>query len=279
MPTGTLTKKIHGQEKYCVRTPPRIRPTAEPPIAIAAQTASARARSAPSSKVVEMIESAAGEISAAPRPCNAREPTSIASLEARPSRSEAPVKITRPSRKSRLRPSRSPARPPSRRKPPKTSVYALTIHCRLPSERWRSLWIEGRATFTIVASSTTMNCARQIRTRTTQGLVACLRTAAPSFTRGNFSLGAGIVADTCAERKFAMYAMFCYPRAREPGDGGPSGAEEAADARRNRPRRARPLRRARLRGDDPGRDRRGRGRLHTDHLRVLPEQGGHPLLR
>src|SRR5436190_1372377 len=30
MPTGTLTKKIHGQEKYCVKAPPRMRPTAEP---------------------------------------------------------------------------------------------------------------------------------------------------------------------------------------------------------------------------------------------------------
>ena len=68
MPTGTLTKKIHGQEKYCVSTPPRTRPTAEPPIAIAAQTPSAFARSFPSENVVAMIDSAAGEISAAPRP-------------------------------------------------------------------------------------------------------------------------------------------------------------------------------------------------------------------
>ena len=68
IPTGTLTKKIQGQEKYCVSAPPRTSPTAEPPMAIAAQTASARARSAPSANVVEMIESAAGEISAAPRP-------------------------------------------------------------------------------------------------------------------------------------------------------------------------------------------------------------------
>ena len=62
MPTGTLTKKIHGHEKYWVSAPPSTRPTAEPPIAIAAQTASAFARSAPSANVVEMIESAAGEI-------------------------------------------------------------------------------------------------------------------------------------------------------------------------------------------------------------------------
>ena len=95
---------------------------AEPPIAIAAQTPSARARSFPSANVVEMIESAAGEISAAPRPCSARKPISSPELVDIPSSSEAAVKITRPMRKSRLRPSKSPARPPSRRKPPKTSV-------------------------------------------------------------------------------------------------------------------------------------------------------------
>jgi hypothetical protein len=163
-----------------VSTPPRISPTAEPPIAIAAQTASARARSAPSLKVVEMIDSAAGEIRAAPKPCSARAPMSMPSLVASPSSRDAPVKITRPTRNNRLRPRRSPARPPSSRKPPKTSVYALTIHCRLPSERARSFWIEGSATFTIVASRTTMNCARQMRTRTTHGFVAWFRTPAPN---------------------------------------------------------------------------------------------------
>ena len=72
MPTGTLTKKIHGQQSVCVSTPPSSRPNALPPLAIAAQTPSAFARSAPSWNVVVMIESAAGETSAAPRPCSAR---------------------------------------------------------------------------------------------------------------------------------------------------------------------------------------------------------------
>ena len=50
-----------------------------------------------------MIESAAGEIKAAPRPCSARDPMSTPSLDANPSSSEAPVKITRPTRNSRFR--------------------------------------------------------------------------------------------------------------------------------------------------------------------------------
>src|SRR3954452_17301496 len=45
------------------------------------------------------------------------------------------------------------------------------IHCRLASESPRSSWIDGSATFTTVASSTTMNCAKQTSTRTTHGFV------------------------------------------------------------------------------------------------------------
>ena len=43
-------KKIHGHERSCVNAPPTINPTALPPIAIAAQTPSAFARSAPSGR-------------------------------------------------------------------------------------------------------------------------------------------------------------------------------------------------------------------------------------
>ena len=48
------------------------------------------------------------------------------------------------------------------------------IHCRLASVSPRSFWIDGSATFTIVESSTTMNCARQISTSTTHGFVSFL---------------------------------------------------------------------------------------------------------
>ena len=52
--------------------PPSSRPTAPPPTAIAAQTPSAFVRSAPSLKVAVTIERAAGDTSAAPRPCSPR---------------------------------------------------------------------------------------------------------------------------------------------------------------------------------------------------------------
>ena len=69
IPIGRLTKKTQRHEKSSVSTPPSISPTAPPPAAIALQMPSAFVRSRPSAKVVVTIESAAGETSAAPRPC------------------------------------------------------------------------------------------------------------------------------------------------------------------------------------------------------------------
>ena len=122
MPTGMLTKKIHGHERVSTRMPPSSRPTAPPPTAIAAQTPSAFVRSAPSLKVAVTIESAAGETSAAPRPCRPRLTISHVEPVAMAQSSEAEVKRTRPMRKIFFRPARSPARPPSSRKPPNISV-------------------------------------------------------------------------------------------------------------------------------------------------------------
>ena len=72
-PTGTLTKKIHSQPAYFVRMPPKSTPAAAPLPPIAPQIPSALLRSEPSSNVVVMIESVAGEMIAAPSPCTARE--------------------------------------------------------------------------------------------------------------------------------------------------------------------------------------------------------------
>ena len=93
IPTGTLTKKIHGHDSAVVRTPPSTRPTAPPPTAIAAQTPIAFVRSAPSANVVVMIDSAAGAMSAAPRPWSPRKTMSNSELGASPFSSDATVKI------------------------------------------------------------------------------------------------------------------------------------------------------------------------------------------
>ena len=77
MPTGTLTMKFHCQLSVWVSTPPSSRPNAAPPAAMPPHTESAFVRSGPSLKVVVMIDSAAGETSAPPRPWKARATISI----------------------------------------------------------------------------------------------------------------------------------------------------------------------------------------------------------
>ncbi len=121
-PTGTLTKKIHSQPSHLVSTPPISTPTAAPLPPIAPQMPSALFRSAPSSKVVETIESAEGERIPAPSPWTARAAISIPSEVERPQVSDASVKRTTPPMKMRRRPSRSAARPPRSRNPPKVSA-------------------------------------------------------------------------------------------------------------------------------------------------------------
>ena len=121
-PTGTLTKKIHSQPAYFVRMPPKSTPAAAPLPPIAPQIPSALLRSEPSSNVVVMIESVAGEMIAAPSPCTARAAISTPIESARPQASDATAKSAMPIMNMRRRPSRSAARPPSRRKPPKVIV-------------------------------------------------------------------------------------------------------------------------------------------------------------
>ena len=99
--------------------PPSRTPAAPPEPATAPQTPSALLRSAPSRKVVVTIESAAGEMIAAPRPWAARAAISCPSVEAKPAASEATATSIRPAMNTRRRPSRSAVRPPSSRKPPK----------------------------------------------------------------------------------------------------------------------------------------------------------------
>jgi len=72
--------------------------------------------------------------------------------------------------KIRRRPSRSASRPPSSRKPPKVRTYPLTTQDRFSCEKSSASTIEGSATFTIEASSTTMNWVMQSRKRAIQRL-------------------------------------------------------------------------------------------------------------
>ncbi len=63
--------------------------------------------------------------------------------------SEAAVNTASPAMNMRLRPSRSAARPPSSRNPPKVSAYAVTTHCRSASAKCSLTPMVGSATLTI----------------------------------------------------------------------------------------------------------------------------------
>ena len=170
MPTGTLTKKIHCHETRSVRTPPSSRPAAAPPAAIALHTPSARVRSALSVNVVVMIDSAAGETSAPPRPCRPRPTISIVEDCASPFNSDASENSATPATNSRLRPSRSAGAPAEHQEAAEDQRVGVDDPRRLRAEKCSPRWIDGSATFTIVASSTTMNWARQTITSTSQRL-------------------------------------------------------------------------------------------------------------
>src|SRR3954451_7050788 len=166
---GTLMKNTQRQLSACTITPPSSSPTAPPAPAIAPQTESARLRSLPSAKVVRISESAAGETIAPPRPWSPRATRSVPSDREIPHSSDAAANRAMPIMNRRRRPSVSARRPPRRRKPPKISVYAFSTHDRLCSENPTLRWIVGSATFTTVASSTTMNCAAATSTRRVLG--------------------------------------------------------------------------------------------------------------
>src|SRR5579859_7183537 len=147
---------MYRQPAYRVRSPPAITPTVAPPAPSPPQIPRALLRSAPSRNMFITIERAAGSMIAAPMPWTARapimNPTPVASAAA----SDATVNSPRPTIRMRRRPSRSAARPPSSKNPPKVSAYAVTTHCRLVWEKCRSRPIVGSETLTIVRSMTVM---------------------------------------------------------------------------------------------------------------------------
>ena len=105
---------------------------------------SALLRSAPSVNMFITIDSAAGSTTAALRPWTPRMTIRKVPLVASAQASEAAVNNASPAMNTRLRPSRSAARPPSSRNPPKVSAYAVTTHCRSDCAKCRSRPIVGK---------------------------------------------------------------------------------------------------------------------------------------
>ena len=161
MPIGMLTRKIQCQSSALVRIPPSRTPIDPPPDATKPKIPIAFARSAGSVKSRIVNESETADATAPPMPCTAlavsRRPCDVA----RPQQSEASVNSAMPATNRRRWPYRSPSRPPSSRKPPNVSRYALTTHASDVCENPRSALIDGSATFTIVVSRTIIRVPRQ----------------------------------------------------------------------------------------------------------------------
>src|SRR4029079_3728498 len=152
-------KKIHSQPRPSVIGPPTSHAAVAPTPPIAAQMPSALLRSAPSANVVATIDSAVGVMIAAAMPCTTRAATSASTDPASPHASEASANSAVPVMNTRRRPSRSAARPPSSKRPPKLSRYALSTHWRSLGAKLRSAPIDGSATTTMAESRMTMKNA------------------------------------------------------------------------------------------------------------------------
>ena len=187
-PNGTLIRKTDRQPARSVKTPPTTSPATAPREPIDPQVAMARFRSRPAGNAAMRIANAAGETTAAPTPWATRAATSTAPDGASPHASDAAVNTARPTVNVRRRPTTSLSRPPTSSAPPNVTAYAVTTQWRLVGDRRRSCWRVGRATFTIVTSRTTRNCAvptsasneREARARRSLPRlesVACRRTA------------------------------------------------------------------------------------------------------
>ncbi len=119
---GVFTNRHQRQFRYSVSRPPRSRPIAAPPPAMAPKMPKAVLRSLGSVNVVESSPRADGASSAPKAPWRARAAKSMVGPLAAPPIAEARAKPSRPTVKTRLRPKRSPRRPPRSRSPPKASV-------------------------------------------------------------------------------------------------------------------------------------------------------------
>ena len=160
-----LTKKIQRQPTYVVSAPPTSGPIATASPTVAPQIPNAVPRSRPWNSC-EMIASETANIPAPPIPWAPRARISQSGDWAAPQSAEASVKSAIATRKTRLRPSRSPSEPALSIVAASVSAYASTTHCRSVKEVFSSLSMFGSATLTTVMSRSSMNTATHTTIRT-----------------------------------------------------------------------------------------------------------------
>src|SRR3954454_13336604 len=160
-----LSRKIDCQPASSVSAPPTTTPQPAPRPPMAPHRASARLRSRPGANEVAIRARVEAAANAAPAPCRPRPARSMAGSTASPQTADATVNTTMPARNVRRRPTTSPTRPASRRKPPNVRAYPDVTHARSASEKDSERWIEGSATFTIAKSMIRRNWLAQSTAR------------------------------------------------------------------------------------------------------------------
>src|SRR5690242_12068701 len=212
----------------------------------------ARARSAGSTNTLRMIDIATGLSIEPPIAWSTRAAIRAAGVGATAHSSEPSENTSRPTWNTRFRPTRSAVEPASMSRLARTRVYASTVHCSPDSEEPRERWMAGSAMFTIVASSPTIRRPVEQITSTS--------------SRRRFELMSVTVAmyhvdDSHCRHENRDHGSLATRRTRPPPAGG-----------------LRALRRARLRPDHGGADRRA-GRAHgADVLPPLRRQARGRLL-
>ncbi len=164
-PIGTLIQKMLCQSKRSTRVPPISGPMARARPEMPAHMPIARARSRGSRKVLVMIDSVLGSISAPPMPWTTRAPIRNEVDGARAHRTEPPVNSARPPMNALRRPNRSPSVPPVSSRLASASTKASTIHCTSEKVAPSLTWMVFSARFTTVLSSITMNSAKHMHAR------------------------------------------------------------------------------------------------------------------
>ena len=120
-PMGTLSQKIHCQERPSTTAPPTTGPMATARPEMPPQTPRASPRRA-GGTAAERIVSVSGVTTAPPTPCRARAAMSVSMLGASAASAEPSVNTARPMPNMRLRPKRSPSAAPVSSSTAKVSV-------------------------------------------------------------------------------------------------------------------------------------------------------------
>ncbi len=142
-------------------TPPRTGPTAVEIPTVAPNIPKARPRSGPR-KRSWMRPVFCGVSSPAAAPWRSRAATSTAMWCAAPARALVTAKALMAMRNIRRRPTASPSRPPATRVRPKVRAYPETTHWTSAGEAANPRWMEGRATLTMLTSSSPMKPAPRV---------------------------------------------------------------------------------------------------------------------